>query len=85
MMRYLPIPAALLLLSACNDEPETAPQEDDSGGARGEVLDGTISDDMLPLDTVTSQSLPENPVGEDGDALDEEDAAAAAASDAADE
>ena len=85
MMRYLPIPAALLLLSACNNEPETAPQDDDSGGARGEVLDGTISDDMLPLDTVTSQSPPENPVGEEGDAPDGEDAAMAAASDTADE
>ena len=85
MMRYLPIPAALLLLSACNNEPETAPQEDGSGGAKGEVLDGTISDEMLPLDTVTSQSPPENPVGEDGDAAEGEDAAAAAASDAGDE
>lgn len=48
--------AATLLLAACNSgEP---PAEGERKSAAGEVLGGTISDDMLPLDTVTSQSPP---------------------------
>ena len=34
--------------------------------AAGEVLGGSISDDMLPLDTVTSQSPPLKDEAEDG-------------------
>jgi hypothetical protein len=41
--------AALLPLSACNSKPETQAQ------AGGEILEGSISDAMLPLDTATSQ------------------------------
>jgi len=41
--------AALLALSACNKKPETQAQ------AGGEILEGSISDAMLPLDTATSQ------------------------------
>lgn len=43
----------LLLLSACGDDP--VPDQSDQRTASGEVLEGTISDAMLPLDTVTSQ------------------------------
>lgn len=46
-----------LVLTACGDKAEQAPAND-TRGAEGEVLGGTISDDMLPLDTVTSQSPP---------------------------
>jgi hypothetical protein len=41
----------VLLLAACNGD--SAP--DATATEVGEVLPGTISDDMLPLDTVTSQ------------------------------
>ncbi len=52
--------AGALALSACGDE---AAQGDaaavaQGGKAAGEVLGGTISDDMLPLDSLTSQSPP---------------------------
>jgi hypothetical protein len=40
-----------LALSACQGE-EQAPQ---AGAAGGEILPASISDDMLPLDTVRSQ------------------------------
>lgn len=44
----LAIPA--LTLAACNSG-----TEEKGGTASGEVLEGTISDAMLPLDTLTSQ------------------------------
>ena len=44
----------LLALSACEDEPEIA-VEDDGREASGEVLEGSISDEMIPLDQVRSQ------------------------------
>jgi len=49
--------AALALLSACG-ESEEAPvaDETENAGPQGEVRGGTISDAMLPLDTVRSQS-----------------------------
>jgi hypothetical protein len=40
----------IMLLSACGDQ-----QADEGRSATGEVLEGTISDDMLPLATVRSQ------------------------------
>ena len=48
---------AVLLLGACGSDPTptAAPAE---GTASGEILDATISDAMLPLDTVTSHSPP---------------------------
>ena len=50
------IPFALLL-SACEDTAST--EEAEQGGkAEGEVLGGAISDDMLPLEELTSQSPP---------------------------
>ena len=41
--------AALLALTACSKKPETQAQ------AGGEILEGSIRDAMLPLDTATSQ------------------------------
>ena len=46
---------ALMLLAACGDNGDGA--DDGTGGdAEGEVLGGTITDDMLPLAQVRSQS-----------------------------
>lgn len=42
---------ALLALSACGEKGKNAAK----GSAEGEVLEGSISDAMLPLDTVRSQ------------------------------
>ncbi len=47
------IPAAVLLsLAACDKEKAPASK----GSAEGEILDGTVSDAMLPVDTVRSQA-----------------------------
>lgn len=46
---------AAMLIAGCSDEPEPAPVTDDAS-ASGNVLEGSISDEMLPLDTVQSQS-----------------------------
>ncbi len=61
------VAAAMLLgasLSACGEE---SAQSDDRT-ASGEVLEGSISDAMLPLDTVTSQPplLQSQPASETG-------------------
>ena len=63
-----------LLLAACSEEapePEATQAAGDNRTAKGEVLGGTISDEMLPLDTVQSQSPPL--AGEAGEAGDEGD------------
>ena len=49
--RLLPAAAGLVLLAACGDKAE--PQE---GSLQGEVLAGTISDAMVPVDQVKSQA-----------------------------
>ena len=49
---------APLSLTACGSEQAAEKASDDGRSAKGEVLGGTISDDMLPLDTVKSQSPP---------------------------
>ena len=46
----------LALLAACNDAPA-----DEGRAASGEVLEGTISDAMLPIDTVKSEPPLEDP------------------------
>lgn len=56
MKRILLALGPLALIAACDDEPTVEQQTDDERSARGEVLGGTISDDMLPLDTRRSQS-----------------------------
>lgn len=48
----------LLLLSACGSQSGAGSDKQSAPTASGQVLPGTISDAMLPLDTVTSQSPP---------------------------
>ena len=56
----------LVALAGCGGAEESA--EGERKTAAGEVLGGSISDDMLPLDTVTSESprMREAPEGEAG-------------------
>ncbi|WP_374408876.1 hypothetical protein [Pelagerythrobacter sp.] len=80
------IAAAMLVvaLAACDSGADDAAE---GTAAEGEVLGGTISDAMLPLDTVQSQSPPlrDDPaeLGTDGEAQDQGDAPAEPADDAA--
>jgi hypothetical protein len=67
----------VMALAGCGSDPAPVPAGD--GTASGEVLEGSISDAMLPLDTVQSQSPPmekapsepgdsaSDPAGEDDD------------------
>ncbi|MEN9932116.1 MAG: hypothetical protein RIS17_689 [Pseudomonadota bacterium] len=75
MNRRLPtILVAVALVSACKDNPEN-----DRRTASGQVLEGTISDEMLPLDTVQSQPplMKAEPIkGADAKAEEAEEAAA---------
>lgn len=50
-LRFAMLALPALLLAGCGD----SSADDDERTASGEVLEGTISDGMLPLDTVTSQ------------------------------
>ena len=63
-----PMLALTLGLAACNDEPQTTASAEQGGEAAGEVLGGTISDDMIPLEQLRSQSPPAERIanGEDG-------------------
>ena len=58
--------AGLLALTACKGEPK---KDAGAGTAQGEVLPGSASDAMLPLDTVKSQA-PLAPKSEGGKASD---------------
>lgn len=49
-IRYALIALAVLSLGACDKK-----KDSDARTAKGEVLDGTIADSELPLDTVSSQ------------------------------
>jgi hypothetical protein len=49
--------AAFALLAACGDKPS----RNDGRAASGEVLEGTISDEMLPVDRVRSEPPLEDP------------------------
>ena len=42
-----------MLLAGCDDDP--APAVEDDRTASGEILEGSISDEMLPLDRLDSQ------------------------------
>lgn len=66
----------LLALSGCNN---AAKQDPAAGTAQGEVLPGSASDAMLPLDTVKSQA-PLAPKTEGGDASNGSDPKAASKS-----
>ncbi len=80
MIRISALAALCVVLAACGDDPAPGEQEDASRDARGEVLGGTISDDMLPLDTVRSQSPPlvkAEEGGEDSSGVDSTDEPAA--------
>ncbi|MFM6932530.1 MAG: hypothetical protein ACKOUT_09845 [Novosphingobium sp.] len=73
---------AMLPLAACSKKPETQAQ------AGGEILEGSISDAMLPLDTATSQpplapkSASTGRNGDDKDAAEEDRSDPAAKADA---
>ena len=61
-----------LVLAACQDAPPPPPEEAGGDGARGEVLEGTISDQMLPLDTIMQPGPTPSAAGDDGAATEEE-------------
>ncbi|MEO0906753.1 MAG: hypothetical protein AAFY07_04425 [Pseudomonadota bacterium] len=57
MAKALSVGLALgLALAGCKDEAEETGAVQSGGQAAGEVLGGTISDDMLPLEQLTSTS-----------------------------
>ena len=60
MIRFKPALAIapLVLLSACEEEVAPVENTEVGGEAAGEILGGTISDDMLPLEELTSTSPP---------------------------
>lgn len=81
MIRISALAALCVVLAACGDDRASGEQEDAARDARGEVLGGTISDDMLPLDTVRSQSPPlveAEEGGEDSSGVDRTDEPSAA-------
>ena len=49
---------ALVALSACGDEAAEPISTETGGEAAGEILGGTISDEMIPLEEITSTSPP---------------------------
>ncbi len=56
MKPFVAILPCLLLLAACGSDPAADQGAGGQGSAAGEVLEGSISDDMLPLDTIRSQA-----------------------------
>jgi hypothetical protein len=52
LTRFLAPLVPLALLAACGEEPAA---DGDGRSASGQVLEGSISDDMLPLDKVQSE------------------------------
>tara|TARA_B100000949_G_C14109011_1_gene377520 strand:- start:489 stop:713 length:225 start_codon:yes stop_codon:yes gene_type:complete len=57
MTRFaLALPVIALLLSACNDEKTPDADATEEAGPQGQVYGGTISDAMLPIGEVKSQS-----------------------------
>lgn len=66
MTRLLLPLAAVFVLAACDSGTPAAPSDDDRS-AEGQVQGGTVSDAMLPLDTVTSTPPAMRPVAPTGD------------------
>ncbi|MEP0391946.1 MAG: hypothetical protein ABJ205_03185 [Erythrobacter sp.] len=56
--KSLCLAVVLLALSACEEEAPVAVSSETGGEASGEILGGTISDDMIPFDQLTSTSPP---------------------------
>ena len=73
----LPV-AAIASLAGCEDKPATG-TEDQERSATGEVLEGTISDAMLPLDQLRSHAPQAEAVPEDADSAASSNSAAPAA------
>lgn len=46
--------APVLLLAACEDQPAASTEQ--GGAASGEILAGSVSDAMIPLDQLTSEA-----------------------------
>lgn len=57
MIRQILPVSLLVMLAACGSEP-APPAADDGANAEGDVLEGSISDEMLPLESVTSSAPP---------------------------
>ena len=73
MKPFLPILATLLALTACSDDAEVVETDEVTETRMDDVdvIDGTISDDMVDIDTQTDTDL-----AADGDELDGADDAA---------
>jgi hypothetical protein len=56
MNRAAPLVAGFMLLAAAGCSKEPAPPAESGGKAEGEVLGGTISDAMIPLEQLTSEA-----------------------------
>jgi hypothetical protein len=70
-MKRLALALCLLPLAACESQPDVATGE--SGGrAEGEVLGGSISDDMIALEQLRSEAPMAPPVGRSAAELDGE-------------
>ena len=59
-----------LTLAACQNDPPPPPEQNTADGAKGEVLEGTIDDSMLPIDISAPPS--EAATGDDSSGEEEE-------------
>ncbi|MEL6876964.1 MAG: hypothetical protein AAGL68_02565 [Pseudomonadota bacterium] len=60
LIRPLALAPVALAISACGDDPEPVARDtqEENAEATGEVLGGSISDEMIPLEQLRSQSPP---------------------------
>lgn len=72
MMRVLLASTALASLAGCGDNAPPEEQQVSEGQLSGDVLGGAINDDMLPLESLRSQSPAAQGAGEGGADQDEE-------------
>lgn len=56
MRKFAIISIAIGMLTACGNDVDTPARTGDNSKAEGEVLGGSVSDAMLPLDQLQSQS-----------------------------